>query len=85
MQARTKALTSSPNPGRGQGKGGDGMQVVKFVNTSQPSSARRMDMARPLPIPSPRHPAPVTMATFPLNERDGGSDGTDIPGSMVMN
>ncbi len=30
-------------------------------------------MARPFPIPSPAHPAPVTRATLPLREREGGS------------
>lgn len=40
--------------------------------TLQPSCASRIEMARPLPIPSPAQPAPVTMATLPANEREGG-------------
>lgn len=42
--------------------------------TLQPSCARRIDIARPLPIPSPAQPAPVTMATLPAKEREGGVD-----------
>lgn len=38
-------------------------------------------MARPLPIPSPAQPAPVTMATRPAREREGGSSG--IPSAIV--
>lgn len=42
--------------------------------TLQPSFARRIEIARPLPIPSPAQPAPVTMATLPAREREGGVD-----------
>jgi hypothetical protein len=40
--------------------------------TLHPSLARRIAIARPFPIPSPWHPAPVTMAVLPCREREGG-------------
>src|SRR4030081_3860970 len=40
--------------------------VVSTSITCAPCRARMTDVARPLPIPSAREPAPVTMATLPL-------------------
>lgn len=37
-----------------------------------------MEIARPLPIPSPWQPAPVTMAVLPASERDGGVVGISL-------
>ncbi|CAG9942585.1 unnamed protein product [Clonostachys rosea f. rosea IK726] len=42
-------------------------------NTLHPSAASNMEIARSFPIPEPAQPAPVTMATSPFNDRDGGS------------
>ena len=54
--------------------------------TEQPSSARRMASARPLPMPSPLQPAPVTIATFPARERERrrGSLWDDIVGLGIV-
>lgn len=46
------------------------------------SEASRIEIARPLPMPVPRQPAPVTMATLPFREREGGTDG--ISESIVI-
>lgn len=52
--------------------------------TSAPSSASIIAMARPLPIPSPKHPLPVTIAHLPASERDGGLDGMVVSLIIVV-
>ena len=55
------------------------MSHMHFVHGyHEPSSASIIDIARPLPMPSPAQPAPVTMATLPFRPLDGGSDGISV-------
>jgi hypothetical protein len=48
--------------------------------TFTPSRASRIAAARPLPMPSAREPAPVTIATLPLSPISGMCRASCVPG-----